>query len=99
MIKPILGLCCVIGAVGFSGMLYAEDRIELEGATIFGNRELPKAQYIIPWKSSPMSPLAGKPSESLLDDDFLLPLDRDVFKRQIVYYKQLHGDRSVDVPQ
>ncbi|NOY62124.1 MAG: hypothetical protein GXP10_03015 [Gammaproteobacteria bacterium] len=100
MIKSLESLCyVVVVAAALSGAAYADDRLELEGATIFGNRELPKAQYIIPWKSSPLSPLAGKPTESLLDDDFLTPLDREVFKRQIAYYKQLHSDRSVNADQ
>jgi len=29
---------------------YAQERVDLEGATIIGNRELPKVLYVVPWK-------------------------------------------------
>lgn len=68
--------------------LQAEDRIELEGTSIIGNRELPKILYIVPWKKVPVGDLIGRPVESLLDE-VLAPLDRDVFRRQVEYHKAL----------
>ncbi len=50
------------------------------------NTELPTVSYIIPWKSPPMSKIAGKPLESLANKDVLQPLDREVFQRQLKYY-------------
>ncbi len=50
------------------------------------NHELPTVSYIIPWKSPPMSKIAGKPLESLTNKDVLQPLDREVFQRQLKYY-------------
>ena len=67
------------------------DRLELGTTDITGNRELPKVLYIVPWKRSDLSDLAGKPPNSLLDE-VLQPLDRDVFQRENRYYDALKPD-------
>ncbi len=67
------------------------DRLELETTDITGNRELPKVLYIVPWKRSDLSDLAGKPPNSLLDE-VLQPIDRDVFQRENRYYDALKPD-------
>jgi hypothetical protein len=69
----------------------AKDRIDLDTTQITGNRELPKVLYIVPWKHSDLSDLAGRPSNSLLDE-VLMPVDRDVFKRENRYYGALNPD-------
>jgi hypothetical protein len=68
-----------------------KDRIELDTTQITGNRELPKVLYIVPWKHSDLSDLAGRPANSLLDE-VLAPVDRDVFQRENRYYGALHPD-------
>lgn len=67
------------------------DRLELETTDITGNRELPKVLYIVPWKRSDLSDLAGRPPNSLLDE-VLQPIDRDVFQRENRYYDALKPD-------
>ena len=69
----------------------ATDRIELEATQIIGNRELPKVLYIVPWKRSDLGDLVGKPVNSLLDE-VLMPVDRDVFRRENRYYRTLAPD-------
>lgn len=64
----------------------AEDRVDLEGTTITGNRELPKVLYIVPWKKPDLDDLLERPVASLVDD-ILGPVDRDVFRRQVEYYE------------
>ena len=71
----------------------AKDRIDLDTTQITGNRELPKVLYIVPWKRSDLSDLAGRPSNSLLDE-VLMPVDRDVFKRENRYYGALNPDEG-----
>ena len=44
------------------------DRLELNTATVTGDREQPKVMYIVPWKSSDIGDLSGKPMNSLLDE-------------------------------
>ena len=69
------------------------DRLELGTATVTGDREQPKVMYIVPWKRSDIGDLAGKPMNSLVDE-ILAPVDRDVFKREVVYYKAVQADAS-----
>jgi hypothetical protein len=69
------------------------DRLELSTATVTGDREQPKVMYIVPWKKSDIGDLAGKPMNSLVDE-ILAPIDRDVFKREVVYYKAVQADAS-----
>jgi len=69
------------------------DRLELGTATVTGDREQPKVMYIVPWKRSDIGDLAGKPMNSLVDE-ILAPVDRDVFKREVVYYNAVRADAS-----
>ena len=69
------------------------DRLQLNTATVTGEREQPKVMYIVPWKSSDIGDLSGKPMNSLLDEA-LAPVDRDEFKREVVYFDAMKADRS-----
>lgn len=69
------------------------DHLDLGTATVTGDREQPKVMYIVPWKRSDIGDLAGKPMNSLVDE-ILSPVDRDVFKREIVYYRAVQADAS-----
>jgi len=71
----------------------ALDRLELETTQITGNRELPKVMVIVPWKHSDIGDLAGRPSNSLVDEA-LRPVDRDVFRREVAYYEALSVGRA-----
>lgn len=73
------------------------DRLELDSSSITGNQELPKVMYIVPWKEAGAGDLQGKPVNSLLDE-VLAPLDREVFKRQVRYFDQLHvSEQPADI--
>jgi len=69
------------------------DRLELGTATVTGSQEQPKVMYIVPWKRSDIGDLAGKPMNSLVDE-ILAPVDREVFKREVVYYQAVQADAS-----
>jgi hypothetical protein len=73
------------------------DRLELNTATVTGEREQPKVMYIVPWKSSDIGDLSGKPMNSLLDEA-LAPVDRDEFRREVAYYDVVKADRSQNGP-
>jgi hypothetical protein len=75
------------------GKAAATDRLELGTATVTGDREQPKVMYIVPWKKSDIGDLSGKPMNSLLDEA-LAPVDRDEFKRQVMYYQVVKADAS-----
>ena len=57
---------------------------ELSGMSIVGNDEAPKSLYIVPWKSSEIG--AGTSLDTMLNEGDV-PVDRDVFKRQLEFYK------------
>jgi hypothetical protein len=69
------------------------DRLKLDVTAITGNRELPKVMSIVPWK--PAEPPAGpdRPMGSLIEE-LLTPLDRDEFRREITYYRDLTSQSS-----
>jgi hypothetical protein len=66
----------------------AVDRLQLDTTAITGNRELPKVMSIVPWKAA--EPPAGpdRPMGSLIEE-VLSPLDRDEFRREITYFRDL----------
>jgi len=80
-------------ATAAGGKSAATDRLELGTATVTGDREQPKVMYIVPWKKSDIGDLSGKPMNSLLDEA-LAPVDRDEFKRQVMYYQVVKADAS-----
>lgn len=56
---------------------------ELSGMSIVGNEEAPKSLYIVPWKSSEIG--AETSLDTMLNEGDV-PVDRDVFKRQLGFY-------------
>lgn len=54
------------------------------GMSIVGNHEAPKSLVIVPWKSSE---LGTQPGLARLLDDAARPVDRDVFMREMDYYR------------
>ncbi len=66
-----------------SGEHQKTDAKELSGMSIVGNDEAPKSLYIVPWKSSEVG-VETSLNMMLTEDD--VPVDRDVFARQIEFY-------------
>ncbi len=57
---------------------------ELSGMSIVGNDEAPKSLYIVPWKSSEIGVKTGL---DMMLNEGDVPVDRDVFKRQLEFYQ------------
>src|SRR5210317_79336 len=57
---------------------------ELSGMSIVGNDEAPKSLYIVPWKSSE---IGVESSLDMMLNENDVPVDRDVFKRQLEFYQ------------
>lgn len=57
---------------------------ELSGMSIVGNDEAPKSLYIVPWKSSE---IGVETSLDMMLNEGDVPVDRDVFKRQLEFYR------------
>ena len=60
------------------------DTKELSGMSIVGNDEAPKSLYIVPWKSSE---LGQEASMNMMLNERDVPIDREVFMRQLEYYE------------
>jgi hypothetical protein len=60
------------------------DAKELSGMSIVGNDEAPKSLYIVPWKSSEIS---VETSLYMMFNESVVPVDRDVFMRQLEFYQ------------
>jgi len=60
------------------------DAKELSGMSIVGNDEAPKSLYIVPWKNSE---IGVETSLNMMLDQNAGPVDRDVFMRQLEFYR------------
>jgi len=72
----------------------AIDRLQLDSTSITGNRELPKVMSIVPWKAAEPPTGPDRPMGSLIDE-LLAPLDRDEFRREITYHRDLTSQSVV----
>ena len=61
---------------------------ELSGMSIVGNDEAPKSLYIVPWRSSE---IGAETSLHTMLNEADVPVDREVFKRQLDFYKVSAG--------
>ncbi len=57
------------------------------GTTVIGEQESPIGLYIMPWRNSAAEGGLDRPARLL--DEALLPLDQDVFRRQVEYHRAL----------
>jgi len=57
---------------------------EMSGMSIVGNDDAPKSLYIVPWKSSE---LGTETSLDMMLNEGDMPVDRDVFRRQLEFYE------------
>jgi hypothetical protein len=62
-----------------------EEAKALSGISIVGNNEAPKSLFIVPWKASDVG-ASGEFASSLLNDG-LVPVDKDVFIRELRFYE------------
>ena len=71
---------------------HADDKLDMEGITIVGNSELPKALYIVPWQERDQQSSAGKPVNSIIEED-IVALDRHVFLLRVEQAKEEAGGK------
>ena len=60
-----------------------DDKV-ISGMSILGNQDAPKSLVIVPWKSSELGDSVGI---STMLDDSRLPIDKEVFMRELSYYQ------------
>ncbi len=85
----VLCVCLVLfpAVVAAAGDVKSDEQSEakeLSGMSIVGNDEAPKSLYIVPWKSSEVG--VETSLDTMLNEGDV-PVDRDVFKRQLDFYK------------
>lgn len=68
----------------------AEELLDMDGMSVVGNNELPKALFIVPWKDPLAVTAPDRPVNSLIDES-LRPIDPDVFRRKLEYYDTVHS--------
>ncbi len=88
-----------IVAIAWAGAAWAQepaaapaagDQVKsMSGMAVLGNNEAPKALVIVPWKSSQIGDGIGV-VDSLSNRP--MPVDRDVFSRELHYYEIRTGD-------
>jgi hypothetical protein len=81
----VLALIASLAATALS----ANESLEFEGMAVIGNRELPKALFIVPWKDPVAAEAPNRPVNSLVNDA-LQPVDPDVFRRKLQYFDTVH---------
>lgn len=81
-----LSLCLVLALMGGVTPVGAEERIELEGARIFGDREQPNITYIFPWREDALSLLNVQSIQTLYERS-LNPVEPARLRRQIDFYR------------
>ena len=73
----------------------AQERIELEGTTITGNKELPRVLYIVPWKTAERFEIDSPPIASIMERRLEL-LDRSAFRRTIRYHEAIFSKATLE---
>lgn len=80
--------CCsllLVASVALAADTTEEEAGERDlGMSIVGNHEAPKSLVIVPWKSSE---LGTRPGLSGVLDDLARPVDKEVFARELEYYR------------
>ncbi len=66
----------------------AEERIDMEGISIIGNKELPNVLYIVPWKTPELPDMTELPLSTLINNA-LVPIERQSVLREEQYYNAL----------
>jgi len=86
---PLFVLSIVlVASIAYGGSSDEGTDKRLSGLSIIGNDEAPKSLVIVPWKSSEL----GETLEvSRALDDGRQPVDRDVFRRSLDYYRIRSG--------
>jgi len=90
--KLILCLCMVFLAAMAAAQEVNADKgskaKELSGMSILGNEEAPQSLYIVPWKPSK---IGGETRLDMMWNEVAVPVDRDVFRRQLEFYQVING--------
>jgi hypothetical protein len=79
----------LLALAGVPSLTTAARQMDMDGMSVIGNRELPKALFIVPWKDPEAGLTPERPVNSLVDEA-LQPVDPDVFRRKLDYFDTVH---------
>jgi hypothetical protein len=85
----------VIFAISCSGIVNAQEKLEMRGTEITGNKELPRVLYIVPWKSAERFEMSTPPITSIMDQK-LGPIERASFKRTVHYHDAIFAKAKTE---
>ncbi len=85
--RSLLILLFIFNAV-MTPLVAAEDRIDMEGISIIGNKELPNILYIVPWQYAEHAEIADPPLSTLINEA-LQPVNRESLLRHQSYTRLL----------
>jgi len=77
----------------FSNISFSEERLDMKGISIIGNKELPNVLYIVPWKTPDMPDMDEPPLASLIEAA-LEPVDRESILRKEIYNKTAETQKT-----
>ena len=94
MLTRIIFYAFITGAILQTPVMAQEKKVdtdvkELSGISIIGNQEAPKSLYIVPWQNSEVG--VATSLQSGLFDDSMRPLYKEVFLRELNFYKLSHN--------
>ena len=90
-VLPIVA-CFMMLLVSFAQV--DDQAITLESIEITGNREQPKALFIVPWQPPPTADSLYRPIRGYLDG-ILEPVEREAFLRELDFYQQLRNEQQI----
>jgi len=93
--KKISQFFFAFGVILTTLLATAEERINMEGISIIGNKELPNILYIVPWKPANLPEMVELPLSTLINDA-LEPIDRKALLRQQYYRKVLNKKNTAN---
>jgi hypothetical protein len=82
-------------AISMTAGVQAQERIEMEGTEITGNKELPRVLYIVPWKTAERFEIDSPPIASIMERR-LEPLERPAFRRTIRYHEAIFSKATLE---
>jgi hypothetical protein len=89
----VLALCAALQWQSSHG----EERLKLDKTTILGNGELPRVTFVVPWRDAP-----NNVPDWRLDPaahPVAVPLDSELYRRQVEYQSQLKERSAAGKPQ
>ena len=93
--RKLLLLILPVFAISMSAGVQAQERLQMEGTEITGNKELPRVLYIVPWKMAERFEIESPPITSIMESK-LKPLDRPAFRRTIHYHEAIFSKTRLE---